>query len=168
MSGRSDTLLPSLREPGEHDVGLSHLNAAHRTFGKLLHWARTDFDSAGQRHDGIAALDPPQRPAVIEPAQPLGQAFHVVGKRPRRVELGDPLHQGVATDLDSPGGADRLAAVIEDARVIDVVRPRTDRAEVGEDIPDFLRLGRDGAATGNLDHRITVRAEKFDCGAMDD
>jgi hypothetical protein len=55
------------------------------------------------------------------------------------------------------------AAVIQDARVIDVVRPRTDRAEVREDIPDFLRVGRDGVAAVNVDHRLTVRGEK--CGA---
>jgi hypothetical protein len=93
--------------------------------------------------------------------QALGQALNVVGKCPCRIELDDPLDEGIAADLDSPGGANRVAAVIEDARVVEVVRPRTDRAEVGEYVPDFLRLSRDGAATGYLGHRITVRGEKL-------
>jgi hypothetical protein len=60
MSGRSDTrLLHSIGEPGEHDVGLSHLDAAHRAFGELLRCVGPDFDRAGQCHDGVAAVDPP-------------------------------------------------------------------------------------------------------------
>ena len=130
--------------------------------GKLAYWARTDFDRTGQCGNGCTALSRPECPAVGEPVQELGQAFDVVGKCPGRVELGDPLHQCIATDLDSPGGADGFAAVIQDARVIDVVRPGTDRAEVREDIPDLLWAHRDGAAAGNVGHRPTVRDEK--CG----
>lgn len=34
--------------------------------------------------------------------------------------------------------------------MVDVVRPRTDRVEVGEDIPDGVRVGRDAAAAVNV------------------
>ena len=44
--------------------------------------------------------------------------------------------------------------------MVDVVRPRTDRAEVGEHIPDGLRVGRDPPAAVNVGHRLTVRGEK--------
>jgi hypothetical protein len=37
----------------------------------------------------------------------------------------------------------------------------TDRAEVREQIPYFLRLGRDGAAAVNVGHRLTVGGDKF-------
>jgi hypothetical protein len=72
------------------------------------------------------------------------------------VVLGDLLDESVAPDLDSPGGADGLAAVIEDARMVDVVRPRTDRAEIREDIPDRLRIGGDGATAVDLGHRLKL------------
>jgi hypothetical protein len=164
MSGRSATrLLRSFRQPGEQHVGPSHLNATHCAFDELLHWARPDFDSSGQCHNGCTALGRPECPAVGEPAQALGQALNLVGKCPCRIELDDPLDEGIAADLDSPGGADRVAAVIEDARVVEVVRPRTDRAEVRENIPDLLRVGRDGAAAVNVGHRLRVRGEKVDC-----
>jgi hypothetical protein len=41
----------------------------------------------------------------------------------RRVELADALDEGVASDLDSPGGADGSAVRTgkQDARVVDVV-----------------------------------------------
>lgn len=65
----------------------------------------------------------------------------------------------VAANLDSPGGAEGfvLVTVIQDARVIGVVRRGTDRAEIGEDIPDVLQVGRDGAAAVDVGHRLTVR-----------
>ena len=55
----------------------------------------------------------------------LGQALDAVGQRRRRVELDDALHQRVSPDLHTAGGAHRAAvgSVIQDARVIGVVRP---------------------------------------------
>ena len=44
--------------------------------------------------------------------------------------------------------------------MIDVVDPRTDRTEVREDIPDFVRGGRDGVGAMNVGHRLAVCAEK--------
>ena len=49
------------------------------------------------------------------------------------------------------------SAAIEDARMVDVVGPGTDRAEVREDIPDFPRVSRDGTGAVNVGHRLTLR-----------
>ena len=110
----------------------------------------------------VLAADSPgrfQRPAVGHPAQAAGQAFDLVGEGPGRVELGDAFDEGVAFDLDSPGGADRSSVGTgeQDARVVDVVGPRTDRAEVRQDIPDLVDASRDGASALNVGHLLTLR-----------
>jgi hypothetical protein len=93
------------------------------------------------------------------PAQASGQAFEVVAERVRRVEFGDALDEGVAFDLDPARGADgRLVGTGEqDAGVIDVVGPRTDRAEIRENGPDFLGASRDGAAAVRVGHVPKLR-----------
>jgi len=77
----------------------------------------------------------------------------------RRVELGDALDEGVAFHLDSPGSAhgSSVRAVKQDARVIGVVGPGTERAEVREDVPDFLRARRNGAGALNVGHLLKLR-----------
>lgn len=156
MSGRSDTsTLHSFRETGEHRVGLPGQHAAHDTFGQLLVWARTDFDRAGQRHHARTA-DRPQRPAVRDPAQTFGQALDVIGESVRRVELDDALDQNLASDLNATSSADGSRAAYEDARMVDVVDPRTDPAEVRQDVPDLLRGSRDVAGAVDVGHGLTV------------
>ena len=126
MSGRSDVeFLQSVRKAVEHRVGLSQLKAANHSFGEFLYWTRTDFGCAGYCHDGTAVLGRLQAPAVIEPAQRLGQAFDVIGKYPRLFELGDSLHDGVATDLDSPSRADGLDALVEAANCVHITPRRS-------------------------------------------
>jgi hypothetical protein len=157
MSGRSDIGgLQSVREPGEQTVGLSRQETAHDTFGRLLYWARTDFDCAGQGHDGGRPCWS-KCPAVGDPAQSFGQAFDVIGDGAWWFECGDALEEGVPSDLDTPGRTDGVPvdSVNQDARVVDVVCPRADR-EVRQDVPDFLRGSRDDAGTGDV-HRFTVR-----------
>ena len=45
----------------------------------------------------------------------------------------------------------------QDARVVGVGSPRTDRAEIGEDIPDILRASRDGPGAVTVGHPLTLR-----------
>src|SRR5207302_10933993 len=91
---------------------------------------------------------------VGHPTQAPGQAFDVVGECVRRVELGDALDEGIAFDLNSPGGADGPAVGTggQDARVVDVIGPRSDRAEIGEDLPDFVHTSSDHANALILGH----------------
>ncbi len=130
-----------------------------RALGESLQPVLPDLDGRGQGDDG-AAGGRAQRPAVVESAQLAGETLDVVGQRVRRVELGDPLDQGVAPDLDPPGGADSdsLGGGAQQTRMVGDVGPRTDRAEVGEDIPNRLRLGRYGAAAASLGHLHTIRS----------
>lgn len=156
MSGRSDTsTLHSFGEAGEHRVGLPGQHAAYDPFGQLLVWARTDFDGAGQR-DHARTADRPQRPAVGDLAQAFGQTLDAIGKCVRRVELDDALDKNLAADLNAAGGADGLGPGNEDARVVDVAGPRTDRVEVRQDVPDLLRGSRNGAGAVDVGHRLTV------------
>ena len=67
----------------------------------------------------------------------------------------------VAPQLDPAGSADceRFGGGAQQAGVIDEVDPRADRTEVGEDIPNRLRLRRYGAAAANLGHLNTIGAQ---------
>jgi hypothetical protein len=100
-----------------------------------------------------------QCPAVGHPAQAPGQAFDVIGDRVRRLELGDALDESITFDLNSAGGPDGSAVRTgeQDARVVDVICPRTDRAEIRKDIPDFLHASRDRAGALNVGHLLKLR-----------
>ena len=71
----------------------------------------------------------------------------------------DALEERVAPHLNPPGRADgvTVGAVDKDARVVGPVDPRTESAEVREDVPDFLRGSRDGAGAVDVGHRFTLR-----------
>src|SRR5215213_4729535 len=138
MSGRSGMgALQLIGEAGEQCVEPFGGGAADEAFSEPLQWVRADDDRVGQGDHG-ATGGWAEGPAAGDAAEKAGEPLNVVCECVRRVEFGDAFDECVAPELDAAGGADRdaVGAGAQQAGMVDEVGPRTDRAEVGEDVPD--------------------------------